>query len=148
MSRIEQYGRVGYASAFGNLRRAGGVSPTVTRVLSIAAVALLAVACRGTGEPGQSSGPRLVRSGAVRAVSLDLSTHCGIDEARLGATYYEADHPLNDGSGNPPPGWPNPTDSGTATTSANGTLVFRDSLGHTVAFHPRPGARAWKRLCS
>jgi hypothetical protein len=120
----------------------------VTRALSIAAVALLAVACSGTSEPAHSSADRLNHPAATRTVPLVLSTHCGIDEARLGATYYEADHPLNDGSGNPPTGWPNPTDSGTATMSANGTMVFRDGLGHTVAFHARPGARSYKSLCS
>ncbi len=45
------------------------------------------------------------RATTGRAMPYTLRTHCGIDEARIGATYYEAKTPLSDGSGNPPNGW-------------------------------------------
>jgi hypothetical protein len=138
--------RVQRASACGNSGSGRGVVQAVHRVLAVVALVVLAVACSGT-----SQRPRvdlLDQPLPLPTVSFALSTHCGIDEARLGAQYYEADHRLSDGSGNPPTGWPNPTDDGTATVYPNGTMVFQDRLGHTVHFHVRSGARSYKRLCS
>jgi hypothetical protein len=58
--------------------------------LAVVALVVLAVACSGT-----SQRPRvdpLNQPLPLRTVAFALSTHCGIDEARLGAQYYEADH--------------------------------------------------------
>jgi hypothetical protein len=77
-----------------------------------------------------------------------LSTHCGIREARIGDTYYVADHPLDDGHGNPPPGWNNPQQSGSMATPTPGVAVFSDAEGHVVRFHARPGATSFLQMCS
>lgn len=81
-------------------------------------------------------------------ISYALYTHCGVNEARIGRTYYVADHPLSDGQGNPPPGWGNPYQHGTMTISAPGAAVFRDQLGHVVAFHARTSAKSFLHICS
>ncbi|MEV4942193.1 hypothetical protein [Streptomyces zaomyceticus] len=83
-----------------------------------------------------------------RAISFELYTHCGIDEARIGPTYFEAETPLSDGSGNPPDGWGNPTQLGTMTLRSATEAVFTDDAGHEVKFRARPGARAFKHICA
>ncbi|QUW85503.1 hypothetical protein SMIR_41250 (plasmid) [Streptomyces mirabilis] len=85
---------------------------------------------------------------SVRTIPFDLYTHCGIDEARIGSTYFEADPPLSDNSGNPPEGWDNPIQHGTMTLKSKTETVFTDNAGHEVKFRARPGATAFKRLCS
>ncbi|MFH8259541.1 hypothetical protein [Streptomyces roseolus] len=84
----------------------------------------------------------------VRTIAYELYTHCGIDEARVGSTYFEAETPLSDGSGNPPDGWGNPTQLGTMTLTSETEAVFTDGAGHEVRFRARPGARAFKHICS
>jgi hypothetical protein len=83
-----------------------------------------------------------------RTIPYDLYTHCGIDEARIGSTYFEAEVPLSDGSGNPPEGWDNPTQRGTMTLKSAREAVFTDDAGHEVHFRARPGASSFKRLCA
>ncbi|AJF69355.1 hypothetical protein [Streptomyces vietnamensis] len=85
---------------------------------------------------------------SLRTIPFDLYTHCGIDEARIGATYFEAETPLSDGSGNPPDGWDNPSQHGTMTLKSKTEAVFTDDAGHVVKFHARPGASAFKRICA
>lgn len=83
-----------------------------------------------------------------RTIPFELYTHCGIDEARIGSTYFEAETPLSDGSGNPPDGWGNPTQRGTMTLKSGTEAVFTDDAGHEVKFRARPGARAFKHICA
>ncbi|MFE9171561.1 hypothetical protein ACFYNZ_18890 [Streptomyces kebangsaanensis] len=83
-----------------------------------------------------------------RTIPFDLYTHCGIDEARVGSTYFEAETPLSDGSGNPPEGWGNPTQHGTMTLKSEREAVFTDDAGHEVKFRARPDVSAFKRLCA
>jgi hypothetical protein len=84
-----------------------------------------------------------------RTLPFDLYTHCGIDEALIGTTYFEAQTPLSDGSGNPPAGWDNPSQHGTMTLTPSGTrAVFTDDAGHKVAFRARPRATAFKTICA
>lgn len=85
---------------------------------------------------------------SVRTIPFDLYTHCGIDEARIGSTYFEAETPLSDDSGNPPDGWDNPTQRGTMTLKSETEAVFTDDAGHEVKFRARPGASAFKRICA
>ncbi|MEV7569259.1 hypothetical protein [Streptomyces tanashiensis] len=84
----------------------------------------------------------------VRTMPFELYTHCGIDEARIGSTYFEAETPLSDGSGNPPEGWGNPTQRGTMTLKSETEAVFTDDAGHEVKFRARPGATAVKHVCA
>ncbi|MER5964814.1 hypothetical protein [Streptomyces sp. NPDC002057] len=95
----------------------------------------------GTASPVRTTPP-------VRTIPFDLYTHCGIDEARVGSTYFEAETPLSDGSGNPPDGWDNPTQRGTMTLRSETEAVFTDDAGHEVTFRARPGATAFKRICA
>lgn len=81
------------------------------------------------------------------ATPYRLYTHCGIDEAKIGATFYEAHTPLHDGAHNPPPGWGNPYQDGTMTITSATEAVFRDDKGHEVVFRVRPGATDFKQLC-
>ncbi|MFB7586457.1 hypothetical protein [Streptomyces sp. NPDC056169] len=83
-----------------------------------------------------------------RTIPFELYTHCGIDEARIDSTYFEAETPLSDGSGNPPDGWDNPTQRGTMTLKSETEAVFTDDSGHEVKFRARPGASEFKRICA
>ncbi|NUT94206.1 MAG: hypothetical protein HOY78_19515 [Saccharothrix sp.] len=91
-----------------------------------------------TGSPTKVTGP---------AVPFRLYTHCGIDEAKIGDTFYEALTPLHDGAHNPPPGWDNPYQDGTMSLIGDTEAVFRDDKGHEVTFKARPGATDFKQLC-
>ncbi|MFF4648806.1 hypothetical protein [Streptomyces sp. NPDC001380] len=119
----ERTGRVVLALAL-----AGGVLTGCARADGAAAPA-------GTVAPGGSA-------------AFDLFTHCGIDEARIGAAWFEAEEPLSDGSGNPPAGWGNPVQHGTMTLRSAAEAVFTDDAGHRVVFRVRPGATGFKRLCA
>ncbi|HJY99764.1 MAG TPA: hypothetical protein VJ305_03530, partial [Streptosporangiaceae bacterium] len=105
--------------------------------------ALLAVTSAGCASPAPTpaspSRPSHPATATASApVAYTLYTHCGIDEADISSHWYEADHPLSDGNGNPPPGWGNPDQPGTITMLSAITAEFRDSLGHVVRFHLLP----------
>ncbi|MFJ6463599.1 hypothetical protein ACIQM0_21670 [Streptomyces sp. NPDC091387] len=117
-------------------------------------VALLAAGaltgCAAAGEVGPAAQATRSAQGApaARTIPFDLLTHCGIDEARIGKTYFEASIPLSDGSGNPPRGWGNPTQHGTMTMTSGTEAVFTDDAGHEVHFRARPAANTFKHLCA
>lgn len=92
--------------------------------------------------------PRAAQATASEGTPYSLYTHCGIREARIGENYFVADDPLDDGQGNPPPGWGNPDQAGRITMPSPSVAVFRDSVGHVVRFHARPGATSFLRVCS
>lgn len=110
-----------------------------------AVTAVLACACSSAARPVPSATPSTV---ALAGSPYSLYTHCGVREARIGHTYYLADHPLDDGQGNPPAGWGNPYQEGVITIPAPGIALFRDRLGHVVRFHARLGAKSFLQLCS
>jgi hypothetical protein len=113
----------------------------------IFALTLAAGVLTGCAQADEGADPvRATPSG--RTIPFDLYTHCGIDEARIGSAYFEAETPLSDGSGNPPEGWDNPTQRGTMTLKSETEAVFTDDAGHEVKFRARPGASAFKRICS
>ncbi len=80
-----------------------------------AVVAIVLAGC-GRGPAAQvttHAAPSVTAAAAVGSPQpYQLYTHCGINEARIGNRYFEAVHPLSDGSGNPPPGWGNPYQQG------------------------------------
>ena len=124
------------------LRRWGGLPAVV-----VVAVALAACGGGTAAQVTKPAGPpRPAPVGSAQPYVL--YTHCGIDEARIGNRYFEAVHPLSDGSGNPPAGWGNPTQQGTMTLLSPAKTVFRDNAGHRVLFRLRRGASSFKRLCS
>lgn len=125
-------------------------------IFTLALVAGLLTGCTETGERTEA-GPttpssRMTPSGrptpASEGIPFEVYTHCGIDEARIGSTYFEAETPLSDGSGNPPEGWDNPTQRGTMTLKSKTEAVFTDDAGHEVKFRARPGATSFKRICA
>lgn len=83
-----------------------------------------------------------------RTIPFDLYTHCGIREALIGSTYFEAQDPPSDGSGNPPEGWGNPYQRGTMTLTSETEAVFTDDAGHEVKFRARPGTEPSMPLCA
>ncbi|MDQ7807245.1 hypothetical protein Q5425_26200 [Amycolatopsis sp. A133] len=83
----------------------------------------------------------------VTLPNFALLTHCGVDEAKIGAGFYEAETPLIGPARSAPPGWDNPYQEGTMTLGPPGSAVFRDRLGHEVRFRLRPGATEFKQLC-
>lgn len=62
-----------------------------------------------------------------------LSTHCGIKWTRIDGVWWET-NPLNDGSGNPPPGWDNPWDAGEMKILDDDTAIYRGGPGAEVRF--------------
>jgi len=83
-------------------------SMTATALTALLAVAVAGCAspARTQASPGHPGGPATAAANA--SVSYTLYTHCGIRFAKIGGRWFEADRPLSDGSGNPPPGWGNP----------------------------------------
>ncbi len=116
--------------------------------ISSLAVTLFAVlcACAGPATPiteASAVAPTPIASG----MPIMLYTHCGIEELRVDDTFFIAETPLDDGQGNPPPGWGNPYQAGTVTVSGS-QAVFRDDNGHIVTFRARPGATGLLKTCS
>ncbi|MEV6106534.1 hypothetical protein AB0M28_17705 [Streptomyces sp. NPDC051940] len=113
--------------------------------LALTMSAGLLAGCAQAG--AETAAPPAHTSPPPQTIPYDLSTHCGIEEARIGTTYYEAVPPLTDGSHNPPEGWDNPTQRGTMTLISDTEAVFRDTRGHEVVFHTRQEATTFKHLC-
>lgn len=79
-----------------------------------------------------------VRSPAPTAFDYHLYTHCGVKSVTIDSHHYVADHPLDDGNGNPPQGWGNPYQPGTITLTSPTTAVFTEAGGHRVGFRLDP----------
>lgn len=85
-------------------------------------------------------------SGLVSA-DYDLYTHCGIRHIVLDGVVYLADPVLDDGNGNPPPGWGNPIQPGRLAMRADGSATF--TSGSLVAlFIPSDLSVAELPICS
>jgi hypothetical protein len=119
---------------------------TGRRQLGAVALLALSISLTGCARDALHKTPGTAISG--RSVPYQLYTHCGIDEALVDGTYFEAAHPLDDGNGNPPTGWGNPYQDGTMTLTSPTTAIFRDRHGHSVEFRARIGATGFKHLCS
>jgi hypothetical protein len=119
-------------------------------VLGAAAVLLALAGCGSSTPPAPSSPTSSPASRAdVQTIpEFDLYTHCGVREARIGTVYYAASPVLDDGHGNPPPGWGNPGQVGSMTVRPDGTAHFSASGGLQADFRIRPGATTWAQLCS
>jgi hypothetical protein len=126
-----------------------GAGAVVVGALAAAAVVLLADVASPRGTQAQTHEPKVSATAVfVRSERYTLDTHCGVDEARIGDRYFEAVHPLRDKSGNPPPGWGNPSQAGTMTMVSPAEAVFTDHSGHRVVFRLRPGAKAFRHDCA
>jgi hypothetical protein len=77
-----------------------------------------------------------------------LTTHCGVDDLQLDGEWYErVGGKLDDGTGNPPPGWTDPFQVGRIDRVGD-QVVFTDSAGHRETFQPRPAATGPKQGCA
>lgn len=115
---------------------------------TLAVLMLLAtVGCERSAVPDEAPTATASVAKTSAAVAFRLRTHCGIDEAMFEGRYYEAVHPLSDGSGNPPDDWGNPYQSGTMQVVSATEAEFRDAAGHVVLFRLRPQATAFQRPC-
>lgn len=116
--------------------------------ISSLTVTLLAVlcACGGPATPVSETSTEALAP-IASGTPVMLYTHCGIEELRVDDTFFLAETPLDDGEGNPPPGWGNPYQAGTVTVSGS-QAVFRDDNGHIVTFRARPGAIGFLKTCS
>lgn len=122
--------------------------PTVSFVVLLLVTAITGCASSAP-TPARSGQPAHPASATANTpVPYALYTHCGIDEANIGGRWFEADHPLSDGNGNPPPGWGNPDQPGTIIMLSASTAEFRDSLGHIVRFHLLVGATGPRHTCA
>ena len=125
------------------------MTDTVLTALLAVAVAGCASPARTQASPGHPASPASAAANA--SASYTLYTHCGIRFAKIGGRWFEADRPLSDGSGNPPPGWGNPSQPGTIKMLSASVAEFRDSLGHVVRFHlvhPRAGVSKPEQVCA
>jgi hypothetical protein len=102
------------------------------RHATAALAAGLLAGCASAASP--AAAPTARTTTPPKPIPYNLYTHCGIDYARVGNSYYEATPPLSDGSGNPPPGWGNPYQPGTMTVISPTQAVFTDKAGHRVVF--------------
>ncbi|AWW43441.1 hypothetical protein [Streptomyces cadmiisoli] len=123
------------------------VRATLALIFTASVLAGCTEASGDNAAPKPSTAPARSTAPPPREIPFDLYTHCGIEEARIGSTYYEADPPLSDGADNPPAGWENPTQQGTMTLVSQTEAVFRDDRGHEVVFRARPGATGFKQIC-
>ena len=90
-----------------------------------------------------SCGPSEVDRSAPATLGEDyaynLNTHCGVREAVFDrGRRWLANPPLDDGHGNPPTGWGNPTTRGTMVLMREDLAVFTSWSGQVVEFVPWP----------
>lgn len=115
-------------------------------IVLLCALALVLGGC-GSGE--RPAVADAVADAQGTATPFTLSTHCGIHELRTddGRFWERAEGPLTDGSGNPPPGWDNPSQRGQLVVTDD-VAVFTDDRGHRERFVLREGATDFLRLCA
>ena len=119
-------------------------------VLSLAGAVLAVSGCGAASDaPSGSPAPTASVLDLGAAQPHQLYTHCGVIWTQFqGATWY-ADPPLSDGNGNPPPGFGNPTDSGTMRRVSAHRAQYVSSSGRTVTFvDSLPAGASDPPLCS
>lgn len=114
--------------------------------LIAAALVVMLTACSGDDDVVGSGGGGEVVTGPAQADIDDeppygagievgetydytLYTHCGIGGTRIDGVWWRAATPLNNGSGNPPPGWGNPFDKGALEIVDESTAIYRGGPG-------------------
>ena len=70
--------------------------------------------------------------------AYSLYTHCGVRWAYFDGRYWEANPPLDDDNGNPPPNWGNPYDNGTMALVSEDLARYTIGVGQTAEFKPLP----------
>ena len=118
----------------------------MTRRLTISTAwwtAILVAAAIGAYSTLVSCGPpkadRSAPAQLGKKYSYELHTHCGVRAAVFDqGRWWQANPPLDDGYGNPPPGWGNPFTSGVMVLVRDDMAVFTAQSGQVVEFVPWP----------
>jgi hypothetical protein len=116
-------------------------------VATVLAVAGCGSPAGSSGTPARSPDATTTAARTANAVPFDLSTHCGVDEAKFEGRYYEAVQPIPDGDPALRKDWDDPRQRGTMRAVSPVEAEFRDSAGHVVLLRLRPQATSFKRLC-
>jgi hypothetical protein len=90
-------------------------------------LAMLAMVVAGCGSKAIQLTPRAIERGRP----YQLYTHCGIEWARIGGTFWRTT-PMSDGNGNPPTGWGNPFQAGTLSFRNRTTARFSSPAGSVL----------------
>ena len=115
-------------------------SPAI--LLGVAVWASVALAYCGPSEADRSAPATLGKEYAY-----ELHTHCGVRSAVFDqGRWWRANPPLDDGHGNPPTGWGNPTTGGTMVLMREDLAVFTTRSGQVVEFVPWP-SEVERELC-
>ena len=128
-------------------RRLVPVGAVAAAVVAVAGGVVFAVT-RPAPHPEPTPAGSVTPSPAAKPLPFDLLTHCGVDDAKIGDAYFEAESPIIGAANSAPVGWDNPYQHGTMTLLSPDTAVFHDDRGHEVRFRARPGATAFKHLCN
>lgn len=80
-------------------------------------------------------------SGTGTTFAHTIWTHCGIEWTQIGGDWWRT-VPLDDGHGNPPPGWDRFRQEGTMTITAPDGAVFVDTEGRSLLFWPAAAGEA------
>ena len=99
-------------------------------LLGAAIGAYVALAACGPPEADRSAPATLGKEHAH-----ELHTHCGVRAAVFDqGRWWQANPPIEDGHGNPPKGWGNPTTRGTMVLMREDLAVFESRSGQVVEF--------------
>jgi hypothetical protein len=90
----------------------------------------------------------LVRPEIGRAYRQRLYTHCGVEQHGFDGSVWLVDPPLDDGQGNPPPGWGGVGTDGTFTLTEADRAVFRSTNGNTAQFRRAPPGSVEPKGCA
>ena len=111
----------------------------------LAACSPAPVAQLGPNQPQPGAGQSTT---SVTVKNFNLLTHCGIHELGYGDRWFIRDGGmLDDGSGNPPDGWDNPTQQGKLVIDGD-NATFQDAKGHNETFTVVPDQTEPSIMCS
>lgn len=126
------------------MAKRGGISSVWRPAILLGAAfgALVALASCGPPEADRSAPATL-----GKGYAYELYTHCGVRSAVFDrGRWWRANPPMDDGHGNPPKGWGNPTTRGTMVLMREDLAVFTSRSGQAVEFVPWPSG-VERELC-
>lgn len=113
----------------------------------IATITLIGLSGCGDSHATANSGDQVLKQSApsnsassAQGQPYSLYTHCGIKWAKIRGTFWQAEHEMSDGSGNPPEGWGNPFQTGRLTFQSDRIATFTSTAGQ-VTFRRTPKSK-------
>jgi hypothetical protein len=101
--------------------------------VAVGALAIGVVGCSiltSTFQPDKRRGEVLVGEPRIGVeYQVDLGTHCGLTQVKFAGGFWDIQGSLDDGNGNPPPGFGNPMDAGTITLISGEEAIYRNQAG-------------------